>query len=150
LEQHPRCSILVHTSRSNYTGRETHYPAMSRVQMKRVYDPYSREDGYRVLVDRLWPRGLKKTKAHVSRWMKDIAPSTELRKAYGHDPKKWATFRRGYRAELRRGPGREALKELLRTIKSRPRVTLVFAARDTRHSNAVVLMSAVRRAMARK
>jgi len=108
----------------------------SRVQLKRAYDPPSPRDGTRVLVDRLWPRGVRKTKARIDLWLKDVAPSTALRQWFGHEPARWSEFRRRYRAELKRQP--EALTQL-RTLARQGRTTLVFGARDERRNEAVVL-----------
>lgn len=104
--------------------------------VKRVYDEPSGSDGYRVLVDRLWPRGLSKDKAHVDEWLKDLGPSTGLRTWYGHEVAKWPEFREKYRAEL------AAKSELWQPIVDRAkhgRVTLLFGARDQEHNQAVVL-----------
>jgi uncharacterized protein YeaO (DUF488 family) len=114
----------------------SHRVAASRVRLRRVYEPPSPEDGVRVLVDRLWPRGLSKAAASVDRWMKDIAPSAELRKWFGHDPERWPEFRQRYTAELRRQTG--AVDEL-RELSRHGTVTLVFGARDEEHNDAVVL-----------
>ncbi len=108
----------------------------SRVQLKRAYDSPSPRDGTRILVDRLWPRGISKAKARIDLWLKDVAPSTALRQWFGHDPARWSEFRRRYRAELRRQP--DALAQL-RALARRGRVTLVFGARDERRNQAVVL-----------
>lgn len=105
------------------------------VALKRVYDPPSRTDGKRVLVDRLWPRGLSKDEAQVDVWLKEVAPTTELRRWFGHDPQKWREFERRYRAELKHNP---AMDELREHVRNGP-VTLVYAARDSMHCNAVVL-----------
>ena len=110
--------------------------------IKRVYDPPEASDGVRVLVDRLWPRGLAKDKAKVDRWMKELAPSDALRKWFGHDPAKWAEFRKRYAVELR--DSRELIKELAATAR-RGRVTLVYAARDEQHNNAVVLADVIKK-----
>ncbi len=107
-----------------------------RVQMKRAYDSPAAEDGTRVLVDRLWPRGLKKTDAAIDHWAKDLAPSTELRKWFGHDPARWEEFRRRYSEEL--SEHREDLSRL-RDLARKGRVTLVYAAHDEAHNDAVVL-----------
>jgi uncharacterized protein YeaO (DUF488 family) len=109
---------------------------MSEVRVKRAYDPPAPDDGLRVLVDRLWPRGLKRQKAKIDLWLKDVAPSTELRRWFGHDPARWAEFQDRYRAEL---AGNAALRELLGIVKQRRRVTLLFGARDVEHNDAVVL-----------
>lgn len=106
------------------------------VRIKRAYEAPARGDGTRVLVDRLWPRGLKKADAEIAEWMKDIAPSDELRKWFGHDPKRWEEFRRRYRAEL--GSKRERLAQL-RELARKGRLTLIYSARDEEHNQAVVL-----------
>lgn len=107
-----------------------------RVQLKRAYERPSPRDGTRILVDRLWPRGVKKAKARIDLWLKDVAPSTALRQWFGHDPARWIEFRRRYRAEVKRQP--EALARL-RALARQGRVTLVFGARDERRNQAVVL-----------
>jgi uncharacterized protein YeaO (DUF488 family) len=108
------------------------------VALKRVYDESAPGDGTRVLVERLWPRGLSKERAHVDLWLKEIAPSHELRTWYGHDPQKFAEFRRRYEAELASEIGQVALAKLRDLARQGP-VTLVFATRDPEHSNAAVL-----------
>lgn len=108
------------------------------VAQKRVYEEPEPDDGVRVLVDRLWPRGLSKERAQVDVWLKDVAPSRDLRVWFGHDPAKFAEFRRRYEAELAEEPGRAAFAEL-REMARAQHVTLVFAAHDTEHCNAVVL-----------
>ena len=108
------------------------------VALKRVYDEPEPGDGTRVLVDRLWPRGLSKERAHIDLWLKEIAPSSELRTWFGHDPEKFAEFRRRYENEIASETGQIALAKLRAQAKQGP-VTLVFAARDTEHANAVVL-----------
>jgi uncharacterized protein YeaO (DUF488 family) len=104
--------------------------------VKRAYEPASREDGARVLVDRVWPRGLRKSDLAIDRWLKDVAPSTELRRWFGHDPERWAEFRRRYAAELAANP--DPLSEL-RSMARKGRLTLVYSARDEHHNQAVVL-----------
>ena len=104
--------------------------------LKRVYEPPSKTDGTRILIDRLWPRGLSKDKAHVDLWLKAIAPSTELRRWFGHDPKKWTEFQNRYRAELEGNA--EAVAELKAALADGP-ATLVYGARDEAHNDAVVL-----------
>jgi uncharacterized protein YeaO (DUF488 family) len=106
------------------------------IKLKRVYENPSAEDGLRVLVDRLWPRGLTKERAAVDLWMKDVAPSTELRKWFGHDPAKWKQFQLRYRKEL--DEKKEALKDLKQKSKGHT-VTLVYGARDEEHNEALVL-----------
>ena len=106
--------------------------------MKRAYDPASDSDGYRVLIDRLWPRGISKARARIDAWEKDIAPSPELRKWYGHDPAKWHEFEKRYVHELRSAPAKKVLDELVRRAR-RGRVTLVYASRAGDISDAAVL-----------
>jgi uncharacterized protein YeaO (DUF488 family) len=106
------------------------------IRLKRAYDGPSPEDGVRVLVERLWPRGLSKGRAAVDLWLKEVAPSPELRKWFGHDPEKWPEFRRRYREELRDRPAE--LERLRRLARDGP-VTFVYAARDTEHNSASVL-----------
>lgn len=108
------------------------------VVTKRAYEPASEADGYRVLVDRLWPRGVSKARARLDAWEKDIAPSAELREWYGHEPDKWVEFRRRYSRELRAASAKKVLDDLVRRGK-RGRVTLVYAARDGERSDAAVL-----------
>ena len=109
-----------------------------KLAIKRVYDEPEPGDGIRVLVDRLWPRGLSKARARVDLWLKDVAPSTQLRQWYGHDPAKFAAFRARYLQELEGEPGRAALQQVRELARKGP-VTLVFGARDVEHSEAAVL-----------
>lgn len=109
---------------------------MGQVQLKRIYEPPQKSDGYRVLVDRVWPRGLSKDAAQIDLWMKDIAPSTALRKWFNHDPARWVGFQEKYRAELRELG--DKLDELRDRAKKEP-VTLLYGAKDTEHNQAVVL-----------
>lgn len=106
------------------------------IELKRAYEPAAPEDGCRVLVERLWPRGVSKAKAAIDTWLKEIAPSTELRKWYGHDPRRWTDFRKRYWRELRAHP--EAVDEL-RAKEREGKVTLVYAAHDEQHSGALAL-----------
>lgn len=110
--------------------------AARAVQLKRAYDEPSPEDGQRILVERLWPRGLTKERAAVDLWLKDVAPSPELRKWFAHDPAKWQQFERRYWAELRQHE--DAVELLRQRIKAGP-VTLVYAARDEEHNGALAL-----------
>ena len=110
------------------------------ILLKRAYEQPAPEDGTRVLVERLWPRGLSKERAAVDLWLKEVSPSPELRRWFGHDPEKWPEFRRRYREELRGRPAE--LDELRRLARSGP-VTFVYAARDTEHSSAALLREAV-------
>lgn len=105
--------------------------------IKRVYEQKAAGDGFRILVDRLWPRGLSKEKAGVDVWLKDIAPSDLLRKWFGHDPKKWSEFAKKYEAEIAKNT--ESLATLKQLVKEHKTVTLVYGAKDTEHNQAVVL-----------
>ena len=106
------------------------------VSVKRVYEPPAKADGQRVLVDRIWPRGIAKTDAALTLWLKDIAPSDELRQWFGHDPERWAEFRKRYSAEL--DANDKAVAEL-RGLFRRGKVTLLYGAHDAAHNNAVAL-----------
>ena len=110
------------------------------IQLKRIYDEKSLSDGQRILVDRLWPRGMSKASAGVDRWMKEIAPSAELRNWFGHKPERWEEFQKRYRAELRQNP---ALEEL-RAMAQQGMVTLLYAAKDQTHNHALVLQDMLR------
>jgi uncharacterized protein YeaO (DUF488 family) len=110
-----------------------------RVEIRRIYDEDATTDAHRVLVDRLWPRGVAKADAPIDEWAKELAPTTELRRWYGHDPAKFDEFARRYEAELGRPPGRDALTQLRARAKATP-VALVTATRDVEHSGAAVLM----------
>ena len=106
------------------------------VFLKRIYDPPATADGKRVLVDRVWPRGVTKDEAKLDLWLKDVAPATALRKWFGHDPARWPALRERYRLELADNPALDTLKTLAR---AKDRLTLLYAARDTQHNQAVVL-----------
>ena len=108
----------------------------AHIHLKRAYDPPSLSDGVRILVDRLWPRGERKADAAIDRWLKEIAPTTELRRWFGHEPSRWDEFRRRYRAELLHH--QDQLDEL-RAIARKGQLTLIYAARDQAHNEAVVL-----------
>lgn len=110
--------------------------AADHIKLKRAYEPPAAEDGTRILIDRLWPRGLKKANAAIDEWMKEIAPSTELRKWFAHDPKRWPEFQRRYKSEIRQHPEQF---ERLRALSRHGPITLVFSARDEAHNDAVVL-----------
>lgn len=106
------------------------------IRIKRVYEAPAKDDGYRILVDRLWPRGISKEEAHVDEWLKEIGPSNELRKWFGHEPPKYLEFKKRYEQELHGQP------ELLKHIRDRAkkqRLTLVYSAKDEEHNQAVVL-----------
>jgi len=109
---------------------------MTNIRIKRAYEEPDREDGTRILVDRLWPRGLTKEKAKVDLWLKDVAPGTDLRKWFAHNPGKWEEFRSRYLEELKRN--KEQLS-LLRQEAAKGTVTLVYGAKDQQHNEAVIL-----------
>jgi uncharacterized protein YeaO (DUF488 family) len=106
------------------------------IYLKRVYEPPSTDDGLRILVERLWPRGLSKSRAQIDLWLKDIAPSPQLRTWYGHELTKWEEFQRRYRAELQNN---SAVGQLQQLQQDKPIITFVYAARDTEHNSAWVL-----------
>ena len=106
------------------------------MKIKRAYAPVEDTDGYRILVDRLWPRGISKDKAKIDLWLKSVAPSNDLRKWFGHDPERFPEFSKRYQAELEESG---ALDELRSASKDHPNATLLFAAHDEEHNNAVVL-----------
>lgn len=108
------------------------------IKIRRIYEEPAADDGARVLVDRVWPRGIRKQDAHVEAWLKDVAPSTELRKWYGHDPERFGEFRRRYLAELKEPERKQAIQHLREAADAGP-VTLVTATRDLEHSQAAVL-----------
>jgi uncharacterized protein YeaO (DUF488 family) len=112
------------------------------VRVRRVYEPPERGDGMRVLVDRLWPRGISKDQAQLDEWCQPVAPSPGLRKWYGHDPERFAEFRRRYRAELREGEAADAVTRLRRTARRRT-LTLLTATRDPAISGAAVLAEVI-------
>lgn len=107
------------------------------INIKRVYEKPAKEDGLRVLVDRLWPRGMTKQSAHLDMWMKDVAPSDALRKWFGHEPEKWGEFQKKYRSEL--AEKKELVAELRKMAKEHGTLTLLFGAKDEEHNQAVVL-----------
>jgi uncharacterized protein YeaO (DUF488 family) len=109
---------------------------MKEIKLKRVYDPPSQTDGTRILVERLWPRGIKKSDLKLDTWLKEVAPSTELRKWFSHDPAKWNEFQKKYTLELR--ANKEALEPLLQALR-KGAVTLLYSSHDTEHNNAVCL-----------
>lgn len=112
------------------------------IRIKRVYEQLDDEDGYRVLIDRLWPRGLSKEKAHVDLWLKEVAPSTELRKWYHHDVDKWDEFNTRYRKELTEK--KELLQQIRDLKKEHGTVTLLYGAQDKEHSQAAVLLKVLK------
>ena len=116
---------------------------MPRIRIKRAYEPTERGDGVRILVDRLWPRGLRKDDADFDQWRKDLSPSTALRQFYGHRPERFAEFAKRYRSELRRKEAVAAMDDIVDLARRRP-VTLLTASRDLSHSEAAVLAKRLR------
>ncbi|MBN9042041.1 MAG: hypothetical protein BGP05_09165 [Rhizobiales bacterium 62-47] len=112
----------------------------ANIALKRAYEPPSEADGVRILVDRLWPRGVTKKAAAIDRWAKEVAPSTELRKWYGHEPARWKEFGQRYRAELK---GKQDELDAIREVAEAGPITLIYAAHDTAHSHAIVLRDAL-------
>jgi uncharacterized protein YeaO (DUF488 family) len=112
------------------------------IQIKRIYEPATRDDGARILVDRIWPRGISKIDAALTLWLKDIAPSTELRKWFGHEPERWAEFQARYGAELDHNGANVGL---LRGLIAKGPVTLLYGAHDTTHNQAVALLDYLKR-----
>jgi uncharacterized protein YeaO (DUF488 family) len=112
------------------------------VKLKRAYEPPAADDGTRILIDRLWPRGITKERAAIDQWMKDISPSTELRKWFGHDPARWGEFRRRYAQEVRQNAD---LIDQLRSFARQGAITLVYSARDEKHNDAVELRELILR-----
>jgi uncharacterized protein YeaO (DUF488 family) len=110
------------------------------IKIKRIYDQVSEDDGKRILVDRLWPRGLKKDEIKIDEWLKEIAPSDGLRKWFSHDPSKWQEFKNRYKKELK---NKSEITEKLRIETKKGQVTLLFSAKDVEHNNAVVLKEVI-------
>jgi uncharacterized protein YeaO (DUF488 family) len=108
------------------------------IKIKRIYEPPSPGDGYRILVDRLWPRGMKKEAANINEWMKEIAPSTELRKWYNHEPEKWKSFLLKYKKELDHS---SSLEELTSLVKKHKIITLLYSSKEELHNHAIALKS---------
>lgn len=119
------------------------------IAIKRAYDPQSRADGVRILVDRLWPRGVKKEEAHVKKWMRELGPSDELRKFFAHDPARWREFRKRYLAELESPEAAPLLAELVEIARKR-NLTLVYSAKDQEHNQAVVLKELLERKLGKR
>ncbi len=108
------------------------------IEIKRIYEKYSPDDGYRILIDRLWPRGVLKNNAHVDLWLKEIAPTDHLRKWFSHDPKKWNVFKKKYIKELNEN---KSIVDKIKNLKNyHDTITLIYAAKDEQHNNAVVLI----------
>ena len=113
------------------------------IKLKRAYEKAATDDGFRILVDRLWPRGVSKVEAHIDAWLKDVTPSPALRTWFGHDPERWAEFRRRYTAELEKDA--TAVAELRDLVADKKQVTFVYGAKDTEHTHAIVLRDFVER-----
>ncbi|WP_159721942.1 DUF488 domain-containing protein [Enterococcus sp. CSURQ0835] len=109
------------------------------IKLKRAYETAEDSDGFRVLVDRIWPRGVSKEKAHLDEWLKQVGPTTELRKWFGHDPAKFPEFKTRYQQEIAAGPEADAFKQLQAWVKEHDVVTLVYGAKDHEHNQAVIL-----------
>ena len=120
------------------------------ILLKRAYEKSDAKDGFRVLVDRLWPRGVKKTDLHLDAWAKDLAPSTQLRKWFGHDPKRWTEFRKRYKLELKNAEAQAAITRTIEAARGRSAITLIYGAKDTEHNEAIVLLPVFRRVASRE
>lgn len=115
------------------------------IKIKRIYDPLNDNDGYRILIDRLWPRGISKESAHIDLWMKEIAPSSELRKWFNHDTQKWDEFSKRYTKELiKKG---QMILDIKKLEKEHKTVTLLYGAKDTEHNQAQVLLNVLKNKM---
>jgi uncharacterized protein YeaO (DUF488 family) len=115
------------------------------VLLKRAYEEPGNADGFRVLVDRLWPRGKKEADLHLNAWVKEIAPNTELRKWFNHDPTRWLEFCKRYKAELKAPTLKKAIADTLHAARKHSKITLIYAAKDTEHNEAVVLQAIFKR-----
>jgi uncharacterized protein YeaO (DUF488 family) len=113
------------------------------IKLKRAYEKAAKDDGFRILVDRLWPRGVSKVEAHIDAWLKDVTPSPQLRTWFGHDPEKWGEFRRRYTAELKQDD--VAVAELRDLVAEKKNVTFVYGAKDVEHTHAIVLKDFIER-----
>jgi uncharacterized protein YeaO (DUF488 family) len=133
--------------RAPSTARRKSMANTCSVRIKRAYAAPSRGDGRRVLVDRIWPRGISRNELKLDAWLKDVAPSDDLRRWFNHDPARWPQFVARYRAELAESPAKEALAELVRFAQQRT-LTLVYGARDETHNNAVALNEIITRRLA--
>ncbi len=122
---------------------------MVNLKIKRVYEPIDVTDGERILVDRLWPRGIRRSTQKIDLWIKDVAPSNELRKWFAHDPAKWEEFKGKYRQELET-TSKAGLSKLLDRIKSNSAVTLLYSAKDAVHNNAAVLLDVIKEKLAQE
>ena len=134
-----RFPVILHLLQATLCGRIGKFyerESSGRLKLKRAYDTPAPEDGMRILVDRLWPRGLSKQRAAIDQWMKDISPSTKLRQWFGHDPSRWDEFRRCYATEVHQYP---ELLDQLRSLARKGPITLVYSASDEVHTDAVAL-----------
>ena len=123
---------------------------VATILLKRAYDKPDKSDGFRILVDRLWPRGIKKEDLHLDLWAKDLAPSTELRQWFAHDPSRWAEFRQRYRLELTRSHASRSVDQILDAAGNSKTITLLYGARDTEHNEAIILRSLFERVAKRR
>ena len=114
------------------------------IKIKRIYDPQANEDGYRILIDRLWPRGLSREKANIDLWLREIAPSDDLRKWFSHDPRKWQEFKSRYETELKNK--QELFQKIKQAEKEKGVVTLLYSAKDEKYNNAVALGAILKKA----
>ncbi len=115
------------------------------ILLKRAYEKPAESDGFRVLVDRLWPRGVSKVHLRLDMWAKDVAPSTTLRKWFGHDPERWLEFGKRYKIELKESQAHDAIAEIVDRAKQASAITLIYGAKDTEHNEAVVLRDILKR-----
>jgi uncharacterized protein YeaO (DUF488 family) len=120
------------------------------IQLKRAYDEPDKADGFRILVDRLWPRGIKKEDLQLDVWAKELAPSTELRKWFAHDPSRWTEFRRRYRSELTQSHASRSIGQIVDAARPSKTITLLYGAKDTEHNEAIVLRGLFERAAKRR
>ncbi len=120
------------------------------ILLKRAYEKPRAEDGFRVLVDRLWPRGVKKTDLRLDAWAKNVAPSTQLRKWFRHDPKRWTEFCKRYKLELKNAEAQETITRTIQAARGRSAMTLIYGAKDTEHNEAIVLLPVFRRVASRE
>ena len=118
-----------------------------QILLKRAYEKPAKSDGFRVLVDRLWPRGVSKVKLCLDMWAKGVAPSTTLRQWFGHDPERWLEFGKRYKNELKESEARQTIVNILNSAKQTHTITLVYGAKDTEHNEAVVLRAILKRRM---
>lgn len=116
---------------------------MTQIEIKRIYEPYQKSDGFRVLVDRLWPRGIAKVTAHIDLWDKGISPSTEVRQMFNHEDDKWVWFKKAYLSELK--GNKVAVDSFLSQIKGKSKITLLYGAKSPDHNHAIILRDFLRK-----